>query len=80
MQPMIVIQNDVGYYKKLIYLNNILVNEYNKRINVNYSKMGQKQFPIGIDNFETLITRGDYFVDKTLLIKDLLDQLGFFLI
>ncbi|WP_420330376.1 hypothetical protein [Paraclostridium bifermentans] len=26
-----------------------------------------------MDNFETLITRGYYFVDKTLLIKDLLD-------
>ena len=35
--------------------------------------MEQKPLPIGIDNFETLITRGYYFVDKTLLIKDLLD-------
>ncbi|WP_366463532.1 hypothetical protein [uncultured Clostridium sp.] len=33
-----------------------------------------------MDNFETLITRGYYFVDKTFLIKDLLDYLGFFLI
>ena len=31
--------------------------------------MDKKQLPIGIDNFEMLITRGYYFVDKTLLIK-----------
>ena len=36
--------------------------------------MEQKPLPIGIDNFEKLITRGYYFVDKTLLIKDLLDK------
>ncbi|MBV7276667.1 AAA family ATPase, partial [Clostridium sp. PL3] len=33
-----------------------------------------KPLPIGIDDFEKLITRGYYFVDKTLLIKDLLDN------
>lgn len=33
-----------------------------------------KPLPIGIDNFEMLITRGYYFVDKTLIIKDLLDN------
>jgi hypothetical protein len=33
-----------------------------------------KPLPIGIDNFEMLITRGYYFVDKTLLIKELLDN------
>ena len=36
--------------------------------------MQTKPLPIGIDNFEMLITRGYYFVDKTLLIKDLLDN------
>ena len=36
--------------------------------------MEQKPLPIGIDNFEMLITRGYYFIDKTLLIKDLLDN------
>ena len=36
--------------------------------------MNTKPLPIGIDNFEMLITRGYYFVDKTLLIKDLLDN------
>ena len=36
--------------------------------------MDKKPLPIGIDNFEMLITRGYYFVDKTLLIKDLLDN------
>ncbi len=32
-----------------------------------------KSLPIGIDNFETLITENYYFVDKSLLIKELLD-------
>lgn len=36
--------------------------------------MDFKPLPIGIDDFEKLITRGYYFVDKTLLIKDLLDN------
>ena len=34
--------------------------------------MDYKPLPIGIDNFEKLITRGYYFIDKTLFIKDLL--------
>lgn len=34
--------------------------------------MEQKPLLIGIDNFEMLITRGYYFLDETLLIKDLL--------
>ena len=33
-----------------------------------------KPLPIGIDNFEMLITRGYYLIDKTLLIKDLIDN------
>lgn len=33
-----------------------------------------KPLPIGIDNFEMLITRNYHYVDKTLLIKDLLDN------
>ena len=33
-----------------------------------------KPLPIGIDNFEKLITREYFFIDKTLLIKDLLDN------
>ncbi|MDO4330561.1 MAG: AAA family ATPase [Lachnospiraceae bacterium] len=36
----------------------------------------KKPLPIGIDNFEKLITDGYYYVDKTLYIKDLLDFLG----
>lgn len=36
--------------------------------------MINKPLPIGIDNFEMLITRGYYFIDKTMLIKDLLDN------
>ena len=36
--------------------------------------MQNKPIPIGIDNFEMLITKGYYFIDKTLLIKDLIDN------
>ena len=36
--------------------------------------MKRKPLPIGIDNFEMLITRGYYFIDKSLLIKDLIDN------
>ena len=38
--------------------------------------MDYKPLPIGIDNFEKLVTRGYYFVDKTMLIKELLDKKG----
>ncbi len=38
--------------------------------------MEYKPLPIGIDNFEKLVTRGYYFIDKTLLIRDLLDKKG----
>ncbi len=38
--------------------------------------MNNKPLPIGVDNFEMLVTRGYYFIDKTLLIKDLLDKKG----
>jgi hypothetical protein len=36
--------------------------------------MDFKPLPIGVDNFEMLITRGYYYIDKTLLIKDLIDN------
>ena len=36
--------------------------------------MNQMPLPIGIDNFEKLITQGYYFIDKTILIKELLDK------
>ncbi len=38
--------------------------------------MTWKPLPIGVDNFETLITKDYYFVDKTLFIRDLLDMKG----
>lgn len=38
--------------------------------------MDYKPLPIGIDNFELLITRGYYFIDKTLFMKDLIDKKG----
>lgn len=36
--------------------------------------MDLKPLPIGIDNFEKLIEKDYYFVDKTLLIRDLIDN------
>lgn len=36
--------------------------------------MDYKPLPIGVDNFEKLITRGYYFVDKTKMIQELLEK------
>lgn len=36
--------------------------------------MTRKPLPVGVENFEMLVTRGYFFIDKTWLIKDLLDQ------
>ena len=36
--------------------------------------MNFKPLPIGVDNFEKLINKGYYYVDKTLLIKELIDN------
>lgn len=33
----------------------------------------KKPLPIGVDNFEDIITNEYYYVDKTLMIKELLD-------
>ena len=30
--------------------------------------------PIGVENYEEIIEKGYYYVDKTLLIKDLIDK------
>lgn len=38
--------------------------------------MGFKPFPIGVDNFKEMIEEGYYYVDKTLLIKEILDMRG----
>lgn len=38
--------------------------------------MDYKPLPVGVENFEKLITRGYYFVDKTLLIRELIDKKG----
>lgn len=38
--------------------------------------MNTKPLPIGIDDFKKLITSGYYYVDKTLLVKELLDKKG----
>lgn len=35
--------------------------------------MMPKSLPVGIDNFEKLITNEYYYIDKTILIKELLD-------
>ena len=36
--------------------------------------MEYKPLPIGIENFEDMITNGYYYVDKTLFIKELIDK------
>ena len=36
----------------------------------------RKKLPIGIDSFEKIITDGFYYVDKTMLIKELLLNWG----
>ncbi len=38
------------------------------------SEKSYKPLPIGVDNFEKLVTRGYYFIDKTLFMKELLDK------
>ena len=36
----------------------------------------RKPLPVGVDDFEKLVTRGYYFIDKTNLMRDLLDMKG----
>ena len=36
----------------------------------------KKALPIGVDNFEKIRNEGYYYVDKTMLIKELLDNWG----
>ena len=36
----------------------------------------KKPLPIGVDNFERMITDGYYYIDKTMLIKELADLKG----
>ena len=38
--------------------------------------MKKKRLPIGVDDFEKLITKGYYFVDKTMFIQELIDKKG----
>ncbi|MDR1699933.1 MAG: ATP-binding protein [Lachnoclostridium sp.] len=38
--------------------------------------MKHKPLPIGIEDFEKMITKGFYYVDKTFLIKDLIDNMS----
>ena len=38
--------------------------------------MTYKPLPIGVDNFEEIITKEYYYVDKTLFIEELLDKMG----
>jgi hypothetical protein len=35
-----------------------------------------KDIPIGIDDFKMLMERGGYFIDKSLFIKDILDDIS----
>ena len=36
----------------------------------------RKPLPVGVDDFEKLVTRGYYFIDKTNIMRDLLDMKG----
>ena len=38
--------------------------------------MSYKPIPIGVDDFEKIIEKGYYYVDKTNMIKDLIDKGG----
>ena len=38
--------------------------------------MNYKPLPVGVDNFEMLITRGYYFIDKTKMVQELVDKKG----
>lgn len=38
--------------------------------------MNRKPLPVGVDDFEHLVTRGYYFVDKSLMVRELLDNKG----
>ena len=38
--------------------------------------MKVKPLPVGVDDFEQLITNNYYFVDKTMLIRELLEKKG----
>ena len=39
-----------------------------------FSRVQEKKLPVGIDDFETLIKWRFFYVDKTLMIKDLLSS------
>ena len=38
--------------------------------------MDYKKLPLGLEDFEKLITRGYYYIDKTMFIADLLHNWG----
>lgn len=38
--------------------------------------MKVKPLPVGVDDFEKLISNGYYFVDKSMLVRELLDKKG----
>ena len=38
--------------------------------------MMKKALPVGVENFEDIVKSGYYYVDKTMLIKELLDLKG----
>lgn len=38
--------------------------------------MIKKPIPIGVDNFENIIENDYYYIDKTMLVKELLDKRG----
>ena len=49
---------------------------YNSQGVKNMYGMGMKMLPAGIENFEEICTEGYYYVDKTALIRELLQKRG----
>ena len=43
---------------------------------LNDGRYGQKKLPVGIENFEKIRREGFYYVDKTAMIRDMLQKWG----
>lgn len=55
----------------------VMIGVGNERCNEDRSRVNMKKpLPIGYDNFREIISEGFYYVDKTLMIKELLDCRG----
>ena len=55
------------------FIFDFIFNKINREERV-FSRVQEKKLPIGINDFEKLIKWGFFYVDKTLMIKDLLSS------